>query len=485
MIPKKIPVLLGVALLVGSALYHHWKPLPAGVSVAWPERVLEDPKLLIDHTWVDENGEHRLEHEIFDEALRLIGQARRLIVVDMFLFNPSGGGEGFRPLSRELTDALLARRAAVPDIPILVISDAFNTQYGGIRSTDFERLRAAGIPVVETRLGPLRDPNPLWSSLWRLCCQWFGNDPDGGWLPSPISEEKVPLRSYLALLNFKANHRKVLVVDEDNDLRGLVSSANPHDGSSRHSNVALTFAGPAARDLLDSELAVAALSGVKLPVEQKPIADKTVSAESARTTDTDGQLTGQIVTEDKVRDAVLAMIDGTGAGDRVDLAMFYLSHRGVVEALIQAHQRGVTVRVLLDANKDAFGMEKDGVPNRPVARDLHRAGVPVRWSNTHGEQFHTKALMRRDTGGAWQLLLGSTNFTRRNLDDYNLETNILARGTGASPVGDRFAAYFEQSWQQGPDQPVVLSVPYKVWRDESSIKYWRYRVMEATGLSTF
>lgn len=120
-----------------------------------------------------------------------------------------------------------------------------------------------------------------------------------------------------------------------------------------------------------------------------------------------------------------------------------------------------------------------------MAGDLHRAGIPVRWSNAHGEQFHTKALRRRDTDGVWQLLLGSANFTRRNLDDYNLETNILVRGTGASPVGDKFAAYFEQSWQQGSEHSVVLSLHYETWRDEGTVKYWRYRLMEATGLSTF
>lgn len=215
---RKIAVLLGLALLVGSALHHHLKIMPDGLSIAWPERILEEPKLQIDHSWLDESGELQLDHEIFDEALRLIGQAQRLIMVDMFLFNPSGADEKSRPLSRELTDALIARHAAVPDIQILVISDSFNTLYGGIRSVDFERLRATGIPVVETRLRPLRGSHPLWSSSWRLCCQWLGNGSDRGWLPNPINDDKTPLRSYLALLNFKANHRKALVVDEGEGL---------------------------------------------------------------------------------------------------------------------------------------------------------------------------------------------------------------------------------------------------------------------------
>ena len=30
-----------------------------------------------------------------------------------------------------------------------------------------------------------------------------------------------------------------------------------------------------------------------------------------------------------------------------------------------------------------------------------------------------------------------------------------------------------------------MSLPYEHWADESRLRYWRYRIMEATGLSTF
>ena len=51
--------------------------------------------------------------------------------------------------------------------------------------------------------------------------------------------------------------------------------------------------------------------------------------------------------------------------------MFYLSERQIVKALITAKERGVNVRVLLDPNKDAFGREKNGIPNRQVASELN------------------------------------------------------------------------------------------------------------------
>lgn len=88
--------------------------------------------------------------------------------------------------------------------------------------------------------------------------QWFGT-PEGGWLPSPFSSEaeRVTVRSYLDLLNSKANHRKVIL----NERSGLVTSANAHDASANHSNVAFYIEGPLVQHLLDTETAVAEMSG--------------------------------------------------------------------------------------------------------------------------------------------------------------------------------------------------------------------------------
>ncbi len=83
-------------------------------------------------------------------------------------------------------------------------------------------------------------------------------------------------------------------------------------------------------------------------------------------------------------------------GDNIDIAMFYLADRAVIESLLAASRRGVAVRVILDPNKDAFGHAKTGIPNQPVASELVAASdgaIHVRWYRTHGEQFHTKLAM--------------------------------------------------------------------------------------------
>lgn len=469
-----ILILFGLYLLTGA--YHVYRPLPDGLDTVTPYRPAGQVEFLADTTWLDPRGRQHSEHEIFDAALDMIGQAESLIVADFFLLNRFAGKAdgGHRPLSGELVEALVERRTARPEVNALLITDPFNTLYGGVKQPLFSRLEANGIPVVETDLRRLRDPNPAWSAAWRICCQWLGNSPHGGWLPNPVGETPVTLRTYLTLLNFKANHRKTLVTDGPDGWIGLVTSGNPHDASSRHHNIAVRFHGQAASDLLHTELAVAAFSG-----------DTTISApDLAQQTGNVGTKTEiRILTESRIRDAALDMINGAEDGDRLDLVMFYLSHRAVVRALLGAQRRGVDLRVLLDPNRDAFGREKNGIPNRQVAMELHAAGVPVRWCNTAGEQCHAKMLLVRGRGSNATLLAGSANFTRRNLDNFNLETNVQVRAKEDVPVMADAVGFFDALWQNEPER--IHSLPYAVYADHSRLRYWRYRFMEATGLSSF
>nr|WP_089725940.1 phospholipase D family protein [Halomonas muralis] len=468
-----------LAAYLGMAAYQLFKPLPEGVSTATPLRGVENVEFLADLTYLDTSGERQTEQVIFDEVLRLIGQAKRLVVLDMFLFNDfTGAAEGdYRPLSTELTQALVRRKDQRPGLEALIITDPLSTLYGGLKPDHFQALRAAGIQVVFTDLTELRASNPLWSGLWHWCCRWLGNSARSGWLPNPLGSGEVTLRSYLSLLNFKANHRKTLLVDHGDDWVGLVTSANPHDASSFHGNVALRFQGPTALDLLETELAVARLSGAEIAFDTP----RAVKVTNEPATNVGARL--QVLTESKIRDALIDAIATAEAGDRIDIAVFYFSHRPLVEAVIAARERGVRLRVLLDPNKDAFGIEKNGIPNRQVAADLHAAGVPVRWCDTHGEQCHAKLLLKTQASGEAELILGSANYTRRNLDDYNLETSVrLLADADAPAIGDA-GQYFERLWSNRPGQH--FSVPYAAFGDDSRLRYWMYRVMEASGLSTF
>lgn len=471
---KRGGIILGllIVLFLATAGYDMNRPLPSGLDVATPWRPVDSASFLVDHTWVDEAGERHAEQTIFDAQLRLIEQAQQLVVLDQFLFNPFAGAAGspHRPITEELTRALIERKQAVPELQVVFITDPFNTLYGGVENPFIEQLKAAGIEVIFTDLNRLRDPNPAWSVIWRACCQWAGNS-QNGWLPSPVGTEAVTLRTYMALLNFKANHRKTLVADHGDSWAGVVTSANPHSASSAHDNVGLFFEGPAALDLLQTEAAVAAFS------------DQPPDWPRAGAQVPDGLPKMRILTEAAIREAVLETLNNAQAGDEIDLLMFYLSHRGVMEAFKRAHGRGVKIRVLLDPNKDAFGRQKGGVPNRPAARELHEAGIRVRWCDTHGEQCHAKMLLHRPEQGPARIILGSANFTRRNLDNFNLETNVEVRTEKDSDMLRNATRSFERQWHNESGRH--HSVEYSVYADESTWKYGLYRFTEATGLSSF
>ena len=457
---------------LSSALYHTYKPLPEGLDFKGKLRHAE-VKFIADQTYLDAHGKQQQNHYIFNEILNLIDQAKTTIVLDMFLYNNETGESTLthRGLAQQLTDALILKRKVQPNIEIKVITDPINSVYGGVAPEHYRQLRQAGIDVIETDLRPLRASNPLWSGWWYICCQHAGNNPEQGWLPNPFGKEKITLRSYFNLFNFKANHRKTLVVDTAQGWKTLVTSANPHDGSSRHSNVALVVSGNTAIDVLKTEYAVGKMSKANIPMVVVGEFEGATSLPQV-----------QVLTEKAIYDATLNLIKTAKAQDQIDLAMFYLSERHIVNALIAAHDRGVKLRILLDPNKDAFGRQKNGIPNRQVASELNEAGITVRWCNTQGEQCHSKMIVKRHAQHA-ELILGSANFTARNIKNYNLETNVRVIGNAQAQVFNDANQYFDAAWSNVHGKQ--MSVDYHSYADESKLKYVIYRLMEWSGLSTF
>jgi phosphatidylserine/phosphatidylglycerophosphate/cardiolipin synthase-like enzyme len=471
---------------VGTMLWQTNKPLTEGMdtngaSIAIP---LDRIQFLRDITARDAWGRRVVDQQIFDAVFAVIDGAQRFVVLDFFLVNDDMGSShdaANRPLSRELIDHLLARKRAQPNLQILFITDPINDLYGGRRSTLFAELERAGAEIVRTDLLRLRDSNAFYSAAWRIGAQWFGNSASGGWLPDPFREQgNATLRSWLALGNFKANHRKSIVADTaDGDFVGMITSANPHDASSLHSNVAWRFRGELAEQVLTNELAVARSAGWRRQFE--------IPTRSQVHSSVGPKLEAANVTEGAIRRRILEAIRSTTAKETIDLAMFYLSDRVIIDALKSAAARGVKVRLILDPNKDAFGMEKDGVPNRPVANELvadSNNAIEVRWFRTQGEQFHTKLTLIKH-GRQLDASAGSANLTRRNVGNFNLESNIHVSMPADSTLAKQLRDYFEVLWNNDEKQHIEYTVPFGAFKDDSQFTYWRYRVMETSGLSTF
>jgi hypothetical protein len=464
-------------------VFHLTKPLPPGISFLGQTHDVSGAEFLFDLTY-QRDGDTVVEQEIFDRILSMVAEADGFMVLDMFLFNGGHGGEEVhRPLSSQITDALLARKRSTPGLDVRFITDEFNNHYGAYVGEEIQRLQGGGIEVIVTRLSSLRDSNPAYSAFWRMALRWMGTG-GPGWLPNLLipNGPKVTARSLLKVPNFKANHRKLIVTDKG----CLVSSANPHDASSLHSNIAFFSTGSVCGEILESERAVASFSGGD--VEDWPQFEVDTlpgrGGGAGLAGPSSGEGTVQLVTEGKILAALLNDVGAAGSGDRIDLAMFYLSHRRVVEALVGAHGRGVSVRLVLDPNKDAFGREKGGIPNRQVARELvtrSGGGIQVRWYDTHGEQFHAKlaAVTRADSVVVFG---GSANLTRRNIGDFNLETDLRFSLPREAELAQDVGGYFEGIFNNRYGD---FTLSYEAYRDDSLLKRLRYRFEEFTGLCSY
>lgn len=469
-----------IVWLATVSFYQTHKKIPENLNYLGDEYKVSEAEVefLYDLTYKDSAGELQSDQSIFDVMSDYIEHAEKYILIDMFLFNSYTIQDGrfHRNLSDELSERLINKRLRNPGIAIDFITDPVNTVYGGSSSPELEALRAAGINVIVSNLEKLRDSNFLYSAVWRTFFQWFGNSSQHGLVKHPFSNSagKVTLRSYLRMANFKANHRKVFVADTNGEMVVLISSANPHGGSSAHSNVALLVRGEIWRSVYRTEMAIAKLSGGTLsPIEMAAGKTRLPTGVALR-----------IISENQIKKALIKEISVTESSDEMRLAQFYLSDRDILEALLAAAARGVDTKIILDRNKDAFGYEKNGIPNRPVASELvekSNGAIKLRWYETHGEQFHSKLFISlRDK--RMTAIMGSANLTRRNLDNYNLELDIKVTAANESRITKQIVSYFDKMWNNNGG---VYTVDFARYQEGSFFKTIVYRVQEGLGLATF
>jgi phosphatidylserine/phosphatidylglycerophosphate/cardiolipin synthase-like enzyme len=458
----KIIVSILLLLFILSFLWGQLRPLPDGIYTESNTFFVKDSNIdfLYDLTTKTDTG-RTSEQEIFDNVFDIIDSAEEFILIDMFLFSTQKNLTGLIDISTNLKDKLIEKKRTT-DIPIYFITDEFNTAYKSTTSPLIKELEDAGVQVIYTNLDKIRDANPIFNSVWRLVVKPFGlPEYTGGAIPNFLGEGKISLRSVLKLLNFKANHRKVIISEKES----LITSGNPHTGSSMHSNVGVRVtSSDLVAAMLNSEIAVAKFSGTTINISYDQVPSTT------------GNIQIKYITEKHIEEEIIEEIRSANPGDNIKIGMFYISMRTIVKELKNAKKRGVSVTLVLDANKDAFGKEKNGIPNRQVAYELKKVGVEIYWYETTGEQFHTKIFIK-ETEDTTTVIVGSGNYTRRNIGNFNLEADLEI----VAPNDSNFATEIRSYW----DQVINNSLEYEAFEDTSKLKYLLYRFQEWSGISTF
>lgn len=442
---------------------------PQGTSFIGAKSFAKNVEFLYDLTYL--KGKERIHNQtIFEEEMDLIRNAREFILIDMFLFNDeyTRSQANYPNQVSQMTDLLIEKKKENPNMPIVFITDPINNFYGAYEQENLKKLREGGVEVFVTDLNKMKDSNPLISGFYRACAQWFGTN-GSGWIRNFFQKDgpKVNVRSIIKLLNFKGNHRKVLVSENC----GIVTSANPHDPSAYHSNIGLKFYGKAMEDLIKTEVAL---------LENPP--EKIVNWKSETVEDGDVEIV--VITEGKIRDRLLQRIKEASSGDKIWVGIFYISDFDVLKELGLASDRGADVKIVADLNKDAFGLEKNGTPNRPALSELSEKhpNLEIRWYNTSGEQFHTKMAYFDFEKKNPVAILGSANFTRRNLQDLNLETNLELNISKESEIQIEIEDYFNRIWNNEDGQ---YTTPLEGHFEKSLFLRTIWKIQEKLGLCTW
>lgn len=470
-----------ILILTVVMIYNRIKPLPPGISYSSDTYTIpeDDVEFLYDLTY-QKDGKERYDQSIFDEVYQTIEEADDFLILDLFLVNGyTKGDRDYPKISETLSRKIEEQMKKKPDLKVVFISDVVNTTYGSHQAKQIEPLEKLGAEVVFTDLNRLRDPNLIYSGVWRTALGWFGQD-GYGWLPNPMapSAPKVTMRSYLKLLNVKANHRKVVITEDS----GLILSANPHDASGFHSNIAFKVKGDIIKDMVKAEKAVADFSGGNLdafPTEEK-VNDSVKALPPGATS-----VNAQILTEREIQKGVVKALDDAKKGDEVWIGMFYLADRDIIDAIEDAAEREVDIRLVLDPNQNAFGQEKIGLPNLPIAAELHKLEnehITIRWYNTNKEQYHTKFIYVKGKKQS-TVIGGSGNYTSRNLDDYNLEENLKLTASSDSKTMTEVDDYFDRIWN---NKNGTYTVDYEKYQDKlPAVKYVMYILQKIFQVTTY
>ncbi|MCA9492380.1 MAG: DUF1669 domain-containing protein [Myxococcales bacterium] len=123
------------------------------------------------------------------------------------------------------------------------------------------------------------------------------------------------------------------------------------------------------------------------------------------------------------------------ANSTIDIAVFFLTHKGVAQDLLDAHARGVKVRVILDSTGAGNEYSKHEV--------LRLAGIPVKIEDWGGKLHAKSAVIDGRI-----VVAGSMNWTSAGENDNDENTVIITSPEHAA----QYEAWFQRVWDRIPDK---------------------------------
>lgn len=130
-----------------------------------------------------------------------------------------------------------------------------------------------------------------------------------------------------------------------------------------------------------------------------------------------------------IENLVLPLINK--AQDYIYIPTFVLTEKRVTEALIKAKERGVDVKIIMDALNSSMKHSK--------IKELRQAGIPVKSENYAGK-MHSKSIIVDNK----YTIIGSMNFSNSG-ENYNDENFVLVED---SEIATNYKDFFEYQWSK-------------------------------------
>ena len=510
---------------------------PLGINYESPIRETENAEFHYDLTYLDKDGNIQYDRNLWDATYKVIDDAKDYLIVEMFLFNDlyNKDKEHFPEFAKEYTERLVKKQKENPNLKVYILADENNNFYGAFEHPFITSMKNAGINVIIVDIFKLKDTFPWYSPFWRTFIKPMGNPQNKGWITNFYGDmwPKLTIRNLLRALNVKADHKKVFL----NEKEVVVSSANIHDPSYFHENIAIYTDGPIVKDVLHDLQLVAKFSDSEINVDdsnketkskiEMDLADKTkirkdtmnignledknndminleenisdskknekdekesLSLNSGKNeiTDTEGKTYKiQYLTEGAIGKYLDADIDSLKSGDELLMGMYFLADRGIIDRLIKAANRGVKIRIIFDRSRDAFGMSTNGLPNKPVSKKLKKktkGKIEIKWYFTNNEQYHTKITLMKKTDGSVIINAGSANLIKKNIRGYIMDSNFRILTTQDSKISKDVYTYFDRLWE---NKDGLFTINFDDEPTTSGFSDFMYKILDATQLGSF
>ena len=137
--------------------------------------------------------------------------------------------------------------------------------------------------------------------------------------------------------------------------------------------------------------------------------------------------------QDKTSIRIIELIDN--ANEYIYIPAYLITHKGITQALINAHKRGIDIKIILDANNCAM--------KKSTHKQLRGAGIQVKIENYAGK-LHSKTMIIDNK----YLVIGSMNFSNSGENKNDENTLIIENQDFAK----NYRNFFLYLWKVIPDK---------------------------------